>query len=154
MAVLPGESARACTLALGMAATGVVVWCWRRAGADRPAVFCLAIALLVSINALFNPYTPIYDLVLLLVAGLLTAEALVLRYGADVSGRLGLAQLLLAAVYFGPHLSQLTARATMVQPFALALLAIAVWQAREFGKAALSRGSSMAQRPAACSTGS
>jgi hypothetical protein len=153
MAALPGEYERACSLLLGMVATGAVVWYWRRASTDQPAVFCLAIALLVSINALLNPYTPIYDLVLLLAGGLLTAEVLVLRYGDDVSGRLGVSQLLLAALYFGPHLSQLTARATTFQPFALVLLAISVWQAREFGKAVLSSGSSALRSRVACSTG-
>jgi hypothetical protein len=125
--LLPGGQERVVSLAVGLASTVTVVWIWRRAIGD--SMTGPVLATLVSINALFNPYTPIYDLTLLLPGVLLTAESLWLRYGNDLEGRLGTAQLILAALYFGPHLSQLSAKALGVQSFALVLLALAVWQA-------------------------
>ncbi len=87
-------------------------------------------ATLVSINALFNAYTPIYDLVLLLVGAALTAEHLTRRYGPNVGQTLVATEVLLAIVYLGPHLSQVLAKSTGAQPFGLVLAALAVWQAR------------------------
>jgi Glycosyltransferase family 87 len=86
-------------------------------------------ATLVSINALFNAYTPIYDLVLLAIGATLTAEHLVQRYGPNVSRTLIAAQLLLAIIYFGPHMSQMLAKSTGSQPFGLVLASLLVWQA-------------------------
>ena len=86
-------------------------------------------AALISINTLFNAYTPIYDLVLLLLGAVLTVEHLVQRYGPNVSRTLIAAQVLLAIFYFGPHLSQALARSTGAQPFGIVLAAVAIWQA-------------------------
>ncbi|MBI2481558.1 MAG: DUF2029 domain-containing protein [Planctomycetia bacterium] len=85
-------------------------------------------ATLISLNALFNAYTPTYDLVLLLVAATLTAEHLAQRHGPNVGRTLAAAQLLLAIVYIGPHLSQVVAKSTGAQPFGLVLTAVATWQ--------------------------
>ncbi|MEO8497844.1 MAG: hypothetical protein ABI614_22485, partial [Planctomycetota bacterium] len=85
-------------------------------------------AMLISLNALFNAYTPIYDLVLLMAGAALTAEHLAQRHGPNVSRSLAASQLMLAVVYFGPHLSQVVAKSTGAQPFGLVLAALAVWQ--------------------------
>lgn len=129
--LLPGLNARLCSLLLGATLTGGVAWSWRKTKVSETVVAPLAIATLISVNALFNPYTPIYDLVLLLVGSLLMAEYLALRFGQDINGRLWQAQLLLATVWFGPHLSQFVSRTTVAQPFSLALLAILAWQLRQ-----------------------
>jgi hypothetical protein len=63
-----------------------------------------------------------------LVGATLTAEHLVHRHGPNVSRTLVAAQLLLAIVYFGPHLSQFVAKSTGAQPFGLVLAALALWQ--------------------------
>ncbi|MDA1053287.1 MAG: glycosyltransferase 87 family protein [Planctomycetota bacterium] len=85
-------------------------------------------AALISLNALFNAYTPIYDLVLLLAGAALTAEHLAQRHGPNVGRTLTATQVLVAIVYFGPHLSQVIAKSTGAQPFGLVLAALAVWQ--------------------------
>ncbi|MFV1964385.1 MAG: glycosyltransferase family 87 protein [Pirellulaceae bacterium] len=134
LAMLPGENERVCSLVLGAALAALVAWFWRSSEASETTAAPLAIGALVSVNALFNPYTPIYDLSLLMVGSLLTAESLARRYGASVAGRLGLAQVILATIYFGPHLSQVTSQWIAVQPFSLALLVLFFWQLRHFGK--------------------
>ena len=108
----------------------------------------MAKATLISINVLFNAYTPIYDLVLLAAGALLTVVHLVGRYGGRVERHLAVVQLVLAALYFGPHLSQATAIATGWQPLALVLLAIVAGQAWMVVKACEPAGSS--DRAAAC----
>ena len=85
-------------------------------------------ATLLSVNALFNAYTPIYDLVLLAIGAVLTAEYLASRFGPNVNRSLIAAHLLIAIVYFGPHLSQVVAKTTSAQPFGLVLAALTVWQ--------------------------
>ncbi|HUG69668.1 MAG TPA: glycosyltransferase family 87 protein [Pirellulaceae bacterium] len=85
-------------------------------------------ATLISLNALFNAYTPTYDLVLLLIGAALTAEHVVRQHGPNVSRTLVTVQLLLATVYFGPHLSQVIAKSTGVQPFGLVFAGLAAWQ--------------------------
>ncbi len=125
-----GSSARLLTLGLGLLATTAVVWRWRRAPAP-PHAF-LPLSLLITINALANPYTPIYDLTLL------AAGAILMIPTARVGGRLplrrhpGIWQAALATLYFGPHLSQLLAQAYGVQVFPLLLLGYAIFQARLF----------------------
>jgi hypothetical protein len=85
-------------------------------------------ATLISLNTIFNAYTPTYDLVLLLAGVTLTVEHLAQRHGPNVGRTLVVTQLLLAMVYFGPHLSQVLAKETGAQPFGLVLAALAVWQ--------------------------
>lgn len=94
------------------------------AGAIEPIWF----ATLISVNSLFNAYTPIYDLVLLGIAAVLTAEHLVREHGPNVNRSLAATQLMLGIVYLGPHLSQALAKSTGAQPFGLILAALAVWQ--------------------------
>lgn len=130
LAALPGGWGRISSLAAGIAAAAAVAWQWRRSRV-QPLAFAWASSLLISINALCNPYTPIYDLLLLSFGALLVAEALAAEHGADISGRRGTAELLLAAVYFGPHLSQGVAQAAGFQPFPAVLLGISLWQARQ-----------------------
>jgi len=135
-AVLPGEHERVCLLLWGAFVAGLVALVWRRSRARESVTAPMAMAVLVSVNALCNAYTPIYDLSLLLAGSLFTAESLARRYGQDVAGRFGWAQLLIATIYFGPHLSQFLARSTGLQPFALALLVITIWQIRHFERLA------------------
>lgn len=159
-ALLPGVSARAWSLGLGGLACLAIALAWRRARGDRTAAFYLAIGLLVSANALCNPYTPTYDLALLAVAGLLTAEGLSRWARRDArAGAIAPAgqtpgkwtQLQLAAVFFGPHASQLVAQATGLQPFTLILGALAVWQAVLFARVVAGGGEqAVAAQPALC----
>jgi hypothetical protein len=122
------EGGRACGWLLGsVAAAGLAVW-YRRSHAGNNCPEPIWFATLISVNVLFNPYTPIYDLVLLMIGVLLTAEHLAARHGPSIGKHLVAAQILIATVYFGPHLSQVIAKVTGAQPFALALAAIAAWQ--------------------------
>lgn len=129
----PGRE-RELTLALGAVAACWLAIRWRR-GVDNGATFWMALSLALSVNALGNPYVPIYDLSLLAPAGLMMAAGLIDRYGDELHGKLAAAQALLAVVYFGPHLSQAAAVAWHVQLFPLALAALACWQARELTRA-------------------
>ena len=73
------------------------------------------------------PMTPIERTRSLLLAGAaLTAEHLIQRHGPNVGRTLVATQVLLAIVYFGPHLSQAIAKLTGAQPFGLVLVALAV----------------------------
>jgi hypothetical protein len=134
LALLLGENARLCSLALGTALTVMVASLWRRREREHASVTPLAWAVLISLNALFNPYTPIYDLSLLMVSGVLTAEGLACKYGVSVASRLGFAQVLLTLLYFGPHLSQALSQAIGVQVFPLVLLGVFLWQLRHFDR--------------------
>jgi len=123
-----GGQARLVSLLLGLLATVVIVRRWRRA--DNSPASPLPYALLITVNALANPYTPIYDLTLL-AAGLVLMAPTIATTGPDSLARHGAAwQAALAAVYFGPHLSQLLARSTGLQFFPLLLLGWAGFQAR------------------------
>jgi hypothetical protein len=132
LTLLAGENARMCSLAIGAALTVLFVSFWRRYESEDVAATSLAWAALISLNALFNPYTPIYDLSLLMVSGVLTAEGCARRYGLNVAGRTGFAHALLAILYFGPHLSQAISQASGLQVFPLVLLGISYWQLRNF----------------------
>jgi hypothetical protein len=83
-------------------------------------------SLLIAINALGNPYTPIYDLVLLTAGAVWLAETLSMRRGILREPVAGAA---LASLFLGPHVSQAIATACGVQLFPLALLAFALAQA-------------------------
>jgi hypothetical protein len=82
----------------------------------------LAWALLLCGNALFNPYVPIYDLVLLELALILVCQA---AYDGRwrVASPLAL-QALGLLLFAGPHLSQAVARPLGWQPFPWLLLAV------------------------------
>ena len=99
-----------------------------RVDTTREPIEPIWFATLISLNALFNAYTPIYDLVLLSVGVALTAEHLAQRYGPNVARTLAVAQVLLVIVYLGPHLSQAIAKSAGAQPVGLLLFALAVWQ--------------------------
>lgn len=121
--VLPGAERRA-VLALGLLATGVLVWRWRQAPRTAQATQHYT-ALLLLINALGNPYVPIYDLVLVLPVALL----LVGRLAVPSSSRPErmAAAIVLGLLAFGPHLSQAIAKSQPVpQLFPLLLLMAAV----------------------------
>ncbi|MBC8350854.1 MAG: DUF2029 domain-containing protein [Planctomycetes bacterium] len=125
--LIVGEDGRLVCGLLGLAATLYMAIRARLVTASGP-VEPLWFAALISINALCNAYTPIYDLVLLMVGAALTAEYLAQKHGPNVGRTLMAAQVLLAIVYFGPHLSQVIAKTTGAQPFGLILSALAVWQ--------------------------
>jgi hypothetical protein len=124
---LGAEGRLACGLA-GVAATLFVAIHAKLVGPAEP-IEPIWFATLISLNALFNAYTPIYDLVLLLAAAALTAEHLARRHGPNVGRTVAAAQMALAVVGFGPHLSQALAKATGAQAFGIVLTALAVWQA-------------------------
>lgn len=128
---------RQIVLGLGVVAACWVVYRWRRAGSDA-ATSQIALASALALNALGNPYVPIYDLALLMPAALLMTSGLIRRYGEELKEKLLPAELLLGSVYFGPHLSQAVALRCGWQLFPLLLLAIVAWQFRELYRA--SRG--------------
>ncbi len=124
--LLDNEGRLVCT----MAGVAIVLGLALRARMTQPSqtIEPLWFASLITVNALFNAYTPIYDLVLLSGAAILTAEHLATQFGPNVARRLVAAHLLIGVVYFGPHLSQVVAKSTGAQPFSLILAAIATWQ--------------------------
>jgi len=84
-------------------------------------------ATLISINALFNVYMPIYDLVLLFVGAVLTWDYC---RSSQLPFSPRAMQLTLVLFYLGPHLSQGMAKLTGVQWFPWLLVALAAWQVR------------------------
>lgn len=140
--LVPGQGRRL-TLVLGLAGVLLVVSRWRRATGRVQEL--LAFSALLVMNSLCNPYVPIYDLALLVIALLLTAEALLLwtisesepacKSGSVPDGHVApssmpgavTTQVLLAVICLGPHVSQAVAKATGLQPFALVLLPVFAW---------------------------
>lgn len=124
------QHARLVTIGIGLAASiGVGIW-WRLRASQDAMMFCQAAAGLLVINALFNPYTPIYDLVILAPAVVLGVEYV--HGGARTSFasdgvQAVVFQFILAAIFFGPHLSQALAKRLGVQVFPWILAAIALW---------------------------
>jgi len=98
--LLPGYE-RPLLLLTGAAGSIAVAWFWRR----RPAAptFAPAVSCLLLINAICNPYLPIYDLALLAAIPCLLAGT---AAGLKFDHLPGAAPFVLAAAYFGPHLSQ------------------------------------------------
>lgn len=128
LTLVVGDHARLVALVLGLAATGCIVWRWRQT--DNDPTSPLPYALLITVNALANPYTPIYDLTLL-AAGFVLMASLLARVDCEsLVNQSTIWQLVLAVCYFGPHLSQLLARPLGFQTFPLLLLGYAVLQAR------------------------
>ena len=128
--VAPGHE-RALTLAIGATAACWVAYRWRRYG-DDTTIQWFALSLALTVNALGNPYVPIYDLALLMPAALMMAAGIIAKFGDELHGTLTQSQLLLGSLYFGPHLSQAVAKLYGVQIFPLVLCVIAVWQVRVF----------------------
>jgi len=134
---LVGDRAKLVSLSLGLLATIGVVWRWRRT--DNATTSPLPYAILITINALANPYTPIYDLTLLS-AGLVLMATTWSESGYYPLTRHSAAwQVALAALFFGPHISQLVAKSHGVQFFPLLLLAFGGFQARLLWRATRSR---------------
>ncbi|MCA9122472.1 MAG: DUF2029 domain-containing protein [Planctomycetaceae bacterium] len=109
-------------------------WC---GSSSKEAIEPIWFAGLISVNTLFNPYVPVYDLVLVSVAAVLTTEHLIRECGPNINRTLVATQLILAIVFFGPHLSQAIAKATGAQAFSLIFAALALWQfslLRHFGR--------------------
>ncbi|MEO8268892.1 MAG: glycosyltransferase family 87 protein [Aureliella sp.] len=130
--VLPEQGKLACVV-VGLIVSLLVAWQWRAGRLPK----LLAVAILLCCNALFNPYVPIYDLVLL-------ELALVLFCQAAYSGQLKLRsiaffQCAAALLFVGPHLSQSFARPLGFNPFPILfvglLLSVVVyeWKARAMG---------------------
>lgn len=80
-----------------------------------------AMAMLLWVNSLLNPYVPIYDLVLLVLAVTFGCEAA--RRGEFPTLGPRTFQLLAAVLFLGPHLSQALAKEIGVQLFPVAVLA-------------------------------
>ncbi|MGE3780468.1 MAG: glycosyltransferase family 87 protein, partial [Pirellulaceae bacterium] len=124
---VPGH-ARLLTLVLGMLVCAAVGIAWRRRVAGEQTDDLAAGGLLV-LNALFNPYTPIYDLVLLGPAAMLLARGAgpYVAVRSDSPGWAGaVAHGAFAGLFFGPHLSQALAQRFSIQLFPLVLLGAAV----------------------------
>jgi hypothetical protein len=130
LTLLIGGQARLVSLMLGFLATIAIVWRWRRT--DNSSASLLPYALLITVNALANPYTPIYDLTLLFAGLVLMAPTLATTGRYPFARHCVAWQAAIAAIYFGPHLSQLIAKSCGLQFFPLLLLGYAVFQARLF----------------------
>lgn len=128
-AMAPG-SGRRIALLIGLLAAVAVGFAWRRRKEDEDDAVTrsTSLALLLAVNGLFNPYTPIYDLALLAAAGWMTLVA-VAKLGDPLGVTLSRveSQCLLSAVFFLPHLSQGLARPLGVQLFPLALAAVTAY---------------------------
>ncbi len=115
---------------VGMGSGILVAIAWRRSQFSDN----IAIAVLLCCNALFNPYVPIYDLVLLIVAVVAACEATrESRLGSDQRwpiakcfSRPATFQLIAGLLFVGPHLSQAIAPVIGVQIFPIALSGLAV----------------------------
>ncbi len=130
LTLLIGGQARLVSLMVGLLATIGIVYRWRRT--DNSPSSPLPYALLITVNALANPYAPIYDLTLLS-AGLVLMAPTLAPTGRFPFVRHPLAwQAAIATIYFGPHVSQLIARSSGLQFFPLLLLGYTVFQARLF----------------------
>jgi hypothetical protein len=118
--LFPGYE-RPVLLLAGVVGSVALACYWRRRPAAQP--WARAVSCLLLINALCNPYLPIYDLALLAAIPCLLA-------GAASERRLdrlpGVAPLLLMAAYFGPHLSQALAPILGLQLFPWLLIAILI----------------------------
>ncbi len=90
--------------------------------------YWLIFATLMMANALFNPYVPIYDMLLLLPAVIGTVAWLLKKDGARAMPTV---VAIVVTTFIGPHLSQAIAPTLGWQPFPLALTAIFILQLRE-----------------------
>jgi hypothetical protein len=112
---------------VGLISSLTIALCWRA----RTVPDTVACALLLCGNALFNPYVPIYDLVLLELALILVCQA-------AYEGRWQMAtplalQALGLLLFVGPHLSQAVARPLGWQPFPWLLLAVVACALGHYG---------------------
>jgi hypothetical protein len=114
------EHGRLLAVAAGGCLAVGLAFCWRRFKLDDK----LVLGLLLACNSLFNPYVPIYDLVLLAFAALLLA-AYAQERSPDI--RPWHAQCLLLGLCFGPHLSQMLCKQVGVQLYPLWFITLAGW---------------------------
>jgi hypothetical protein len=109
----------------------VAVWlglAWRKAEGAR---WWLAAAALLTANALFNPYVPIYDLLLVAPACLATTWYIAQKHALGLPQVLPALDGLVALWFFGPHVSQTLAPLVGFQFFPIVLTAILIFQIRE-----------------------
>lgn len=118
-AVVPEYGRLLCLLA-GLALSMGIALGWRSGRLGPHAAW----ALLLMANALFNPYVPIYDMTLLIVAFAVAGQASLNCEFPSVSA--WQLQLLAGGLFFGPHLSQAICRPSGVQLFPLLLLLLLI----------------------------
>ncbi len=147
---LPAHGKLACAIS-GLLLSLIVAWQWRTGRLSE----LLSVSLLLCCNALFNPYVPIYDLVLLELALVLGCEA---AYRGELKiPSIGVFQWVALLLFVGPHLSQTSARAIGGNPFPILLLGTVVgivaheWIARSYGNRG-ARFSANAERPSAAAS--
>ncbi len=114
---------RPIVVASGLAA--VVAWTWRSYSRTQtsPDDQARDFALLITLNTLFNPYPPLYDLVLLAIPAWVALR----QCEASAMNRSAVA-LAAGVFFFGPHFSQALSWQLHGQLFTLALVAWAIWQ--------------------------
>ncbi len=113
---------------IGVPVAVALGWIWRKSENDR---WWLASAALLNTNALLNPYVPIYDLLLIIPAGLITVLYYVRKHEDHLSEVTPQIIAIVSVLFVGPHLSQSVAYATGVQVFPVLLTMILILQIRE-----------------------
>ncbi len=117
---LLSDHGRMASVLIGLSVAVLLGIAWRHYRLDNRLMF----GVLLACNALFNPYVPIYDLVLLVPAGLyLGVYAFHTRLPISVVR----ARMLIGALFAGPHLSQIAAQQIGIQLFPLVLLMALAW---------------------------
>ena len=118
--VISPEHGRMLVVILGLLIAVIVGLVWRICSLEND----LALGLLLAFNSLFNPYVPIYDLVLLIPATIYLA-----RFAMHSGMKLSTleVQLVLASLFIGPHLSQMISLQAGFQFFPLCLTCLAIW---------------------------
>lgn len=119
-AVFPAHGKALC-LAAGLTCTLATAIAWRRTRIGPNS----ALAILLALNALLNPYVPIYDLVLLIPGVLFAVEAV--RCGELPSVGPWRFQSLAVLLFAGPHVSQSLSHWIGLQFFPVTLLICTFW---------------------------
>jgi alpha-1,2-mannosyltransferase len=119
--LVPGHG-KTVSLAIGLTSViAIGVWWRRRDSQSIVRHLNQGLSMLLVVNALLNPYTPIYDLILLSAAGWFAMEAFQSNCLPSRTMSALTTQGLLGILYFGPHLSQSLARILGFQLFPIAL---------------------------------
>lgn len=125
--VVPGRG-KLLAFVTGIPLAAWLGWKWRRAEGNR---FWLIFAAILTANSLFNPYVPIYDMLLLLPALLVTGVWFVTRHRDNLETAMpGLAALVVLA-FAGPHISQAVAPGLGWQLFPLILIGLLIVQLQQ-----------------------